>query len=325
METKILLLDKINHRYRRLGDNHFRQASGLTVCLQMIANGVPGITRVEIDNVEHVHNAIQRFRPKKVLFQGVWVDEVSLQKLRATFPAIRFYLQIHSNIQFLGTEGYSFTRLAEARRNDVGLIFNDPRAAYALDGEYLPNIYSAKFIDHDPKHSMGEINVICGGSIRVMKNHVTQAVAAILYANKRKLKLNFHCNMSRSEGGEEIKMALMGLFAQYPKHSLVSIPWMEHVDFIKYCSTMDLGLQVSMSETFNIVAADYTAAGIPMVVSREIPWSPYACIANPGDADHIAETMESVRNSVGIVEESRRLLNDYSNLAKKMWGGFCDT
>ena len=255
METKILLIDKINHKYRRLGDSRMQQASGLTVCLQMIADSVKGIMRVEVDNVDHIMNAIQRFKPEKVLIQSIWIDEESIKSIQHRFPATKLYIQIHSNLPFLATEGYAFTRISEAKRNDVGVIYNDPRAAYAMDGIYLPNIYNVKMRDRKHTKEGGCVNVICGGSIRVMKNHVTQAMGAIMYANRKGLKLKFHCNMSRTDGGEEIKQALMGLFAMHPNHSLVSIPWMNHHDFIEYCRDMELGLQVSMSETFNIVAA----------------------------------------------------------------------
>lgn len=37
---------------------------------------------------------------------------------------------------------------------------------------------------------------------------------------------------------------------------------------------MNIGLQVSLTETFNIVAADFVSQGIPIIVSEQIDWMP---------------------------------------------------
>jgi len=41
---------------------------------------------------------------------------------------------------------------------------------------------------------------------------------------------------------------------------------------MKLVRLMDLGMQVSYSETFNIVSADFAVANVPLVVSPEVSW-----------------------------------------------------
>ena len=64
----------------------------------------------------------------------------------------------------------------------------------------------------------------------------------------------------------------VSLFKNNPKHELVEYDWLTHDDFIDVVQSMDLGMQVSFTETFNIVTADFVNNNIPVVVSKEIPW-----------------------------------------------------
>ena len=54
---------------------------------------------------------------------------------------------------------------------------------------------------------------------------------------------------------------------------------------------MDIGLQVSFSETFNIVAADFVSNHIPVVVSKEINWASPSYYADPTNFDDIVSRM----------------------------------
>ena len=47
---------------------------------------------------------------------------------------------------------------------------------------------------------------------------------------------------------------------------------MSHEDFTNLISTMDISMQVSFNETYNIVSADAVNNLVPVVVSDEIKW-----------------------------------------------------
>jgi len=100
-----------------------------------------------------------------------------------------------------------------------------------------------------------------------------QAIAAIKYANLYGKKLKFHINVARVESrGEPVLKNIRNLFQNNPEHMLVEHQWLTHDEFIDVVQRMDLGMQVSFSETFNIVSADFVNNNIPVVVSDEVYW-----------------------------------------------------
>ena len=52
-----------------------------------------------------------------------------------------------------------------------------------------------------------------------------------------------------------------------------------------------MGLQVSFSETFNIVTADLISQGVPVVGSAEIPWTSKWFAAEPTSTQDIVSKM----------------------------------
>lgn len=320
----VLLIEKINHRFKRMTGT--KQSSGLSVCLDMIVNRVSGVNIARVDNIIQLDHSIQKYKPKKVVIEAIWVGENDLKILREKYPRKQFFIHIHSNIPFLSCEGYAVQRIAEANKQGVGVIFNSLRAAQAFkESVYLPNIYNQVPVNNNKKHrSTGDINVACGGSIRPMKDPVSQALGAILYADNIGKKLIFHANIGRSEGGDEIKTSLKSIFSMNPKHDLVTIPWKEHKDFIEFLRSMDFGLQVSLSESFNIVAADYVAANIPMIVSDEIEWAHETSKVPPGDPIAIANKMDYLSNNDNSLKNIEEL-NKFSNNSVLLWEEFRDS
>src|SRR6185503_21204160 len=112
----------------------------------------------------------------------------------------------------------------------------------------------------------GYLDVGCFGAVRPLKNVVTQALAAIVAARRLGLRLNFHINGGRIEGGGSPAMRnLEALFAATPDAELMSHGWTDHESFRTLVARMDVVSQVSFSETFNIVCADAASQGVPIV------------------------------------------------------------
>jgi len=318
----ILFCEKVNHRFKRMTGT--RQASGLSNCIAMITDNIEGAVRAHVDDVEQSIVAIQRYSPSKVVFEGVWLSAEGCLKIQKMFPGIKIYVHIHSNIPFLAAESSSFLSILQYKDIGVEIIWNCEHAFNAMksiiNSHYLPNIYACKALSK-VKTDDQFLDVACHGSMRLLKNQVIQAMAAINYANTIGKTLRFHVNMGRSEGGDDVKSSLKALFMMNKKHSLVEAKWLDHSHFIKSLTLMDIGLQVSMSETFNIVAADFVTAGVPMVVSPEIEWAFPGCFADCRSSASIERTMSYVLNTetVGI---NRLMLEHYSNEAKKKWHEF---
>jgi hypothetical protein len=79
-------------------------------------------------------------------------------------------------------------------------------------------------------------------------------------------------------------------------------------------------MQVSLSETFSIVAADMVSAGIPIVVSPEVDWASSICKVNPTDSEDIqkglARALEFPKINVTL---NRRALNHYDSKTRTQW------
>lgn len=313
----VLLIERMNHKFRRL-TNSLRQVSGLSVCTQMIAESVEGVHRIEVDNIFHIENAISMFRPKKVLLQGLWASREDLINLTSKFKKVKFFNHIHSNIPFLACDSMAFHHLKMAHELGVMTVVNDVRSLAIPGSVHLPNVYVRRAYASVQKEEDG-VHIVCAGSLRPMKNQATQALAAILFANSLGKKLYFYANMGRSEGGDNIKTALTGIFSMWPEHELISIPWMEHEEFLSFLSSKHYGLQVSLTETFNICAADYTTVNLPMVVSDEVQWAHPLVKADCGAAEQICEKLKICHE---YTEQNKRNLDITSNQAIGIWRDF---
>lgn len=128
------------------------------------------------------------------------------------------------------------------------------------------------------------INISCFGAVRPLKNHLLQAVAAIHFADQNGLHLKFHINSTRKElGGDPILKNIVKLF-EHSHHELVMVDWLDHGDFLKYIkANIDIGMQVSFTETYNIVAADHVWLDVPVVTSDEVPFVHPWFYADPTD------------------------------------------
>src|SRR5689334_13150548 len=98
------------------------------------------------------------------------------------------------------------------------------------------------------------INIASFGSLRPFKNQLIQAVAAIVFAEQKDKILYFHINSTRMEqGGESVIKNIKALF-EGTDHKLVEHGWLEQHHFLELVSRMDLGMQISFTESFNLVA-----------------------------------------------------------------------
>ena len=104
-------------------------------------------------------------------------------------------------------------------------------------------------------------------------------------------------------------------------HELVFHDWCDHAEFLKLVKKMDVGMQVSLSETFNIVAADFVSQGIPIVVSSEVDWMPRLSRADPTSIFDIVEELESVLvlSRIGLIHLNMFTLSMHNWRSIKAW------
>ena len=140
-------------------------------------------------------------------------------------------------------------------------------------------------------------------------------------SNIKDKTLYFHINGTRVEGnGQPVLKNIRKLFESSRKHRLVEHSWMPHTDFLDLVESMDLGMQVSFSESFNIVAADFVAVGKPIVVSSEIDWVAKRFYADPTNSISIMKAMYRAEalGATGVYL-NRYLLETYSEKSSEYW------
>lgn len=240
-----------------------------------------------IDN-NFIDKEVHQYKPTHVFIEALWVVPEKFHVLLPLYPKIKWYVRLHSNTPFLANEGVAMQWIAgyeEIRKKYGNLqiasnarrLVKDLWLSKKIPTVYAPNVYYPdKYIGNAYNrvvvdHSSGVLNVGCLGSIRPMKNNLIQAMAAMAFADKIGKTLHFHINNRFEQKGEQNHRNLKFLF-EGTKHKLVNHPWVNHPEFVALVKEMDLGMQISFSETFNIVAADMVANNVPLVGSKEIRW-----------------------------------------------------
>lgn len=291
-------------------------SSGLFNSASFIVDALNGFTKVEAEICHVVDNngidkEVTRFKPDIAIIEAYWVVPEKFEILHKLHPNIQWVIRNHSEIPFAAQEGVIMDwTLKYLNYPNVHVSGNSHRsyrdmsilvdAVFPEQGKevvYLPNIYPKLHYNfHCVKKEDEYLDVACFGAIRPLKNHLMQAVASIEFAERLGKKLRFHVNGGRVEGAgsQEVLKNLRNLFEKLPEGELVEHGWYPHEEFLEVLKKMDMGLQVSFSETFNIVGADMVHVGLPIVASKEVLWSPWLVQADPTDSEDIVSQMEFV-------------------------------
>jgi len=100
---------------------------------------------------------------------------------------------------------------------------------------------------------------------------------------------------------------------------LVEHGWLPHDQFLKLIASMDVLLQVSFSETFNIVAADAVVQNVPIVVSDEIFWASTFAKTDFNNSRDICEKIDQVINWKRIINPlNLKGLRNYNRKSKEV-------
>ena len=310
---------------------------GLSNSCQFICNALSncGIVCKVVEVVDNnaINKEVHQFKPTHVSIDALWVVPDKFRVLIPLHPNVKWDVRIHSKIPFIANEGmamhwlYDYQEIAneypQFSVSSNAYITSDQLNDLGIESRFLPNIYEPEVclddivLDKNKTH----IDVGCFGSIRPLKNQLNQATAAIIFANRLRKKMRFHINCDRVEQhGEPILKNLEHLFKN-SNHELIKHPWMNHKDFIKLVKTMDLGMQVSYSESFCIVAADFVYNDIPLIGSHDIEWLSKYYQADPNDYKDIVEKLENAYNykNVGLQWLNKYKLWKYNRDATERW------
>lgn len=297
---------------------------------------------VQVVDNNSIDREVRRFRPSIVIIEALWLVPEKFDILRRLYPSIKWIVRVHSEIPFLANEGIAMNWINRyITTKNVFLSFNslqthinfvnyfdtvDPCRQLSKHLIFLPNYYPIRDlplpVQPNPRDT-GIINIGCFGAVRPMKNQLLQAFAAVQYANIHNLKCYFHINAGRVERGGEVLKNLRSFFnGLHGVHELVEHDWLEREDFMRLVRSMDIGLQMSLSETFNIVAADFVSEGVPILTSPEIDWMPKQYTAISTDVDDIIRGIHRVMRYdryFSWFHSPKKSLEKYVESSRRSW------
>lgn len=326
------------HNEKGLSTGLFNSASFMVDMLN--AANIDARLEVVIDNND-IDRVVTKHRPTHVIIEALWVVPSKFSILSKLHPKVKWVIRLHSEMPFLAGEGMAMDWLGDYILNPkVYIGVNAPRMRSEVktylkikqqwsqeetDNRiiYLPNYYPQEYKTKSYEINKEYIDIGCFGAVRPFKNHMIQAIAAIKFADHIGKKLRFHINVGRIEmKGEPVMSNLRSLFLQlYDQgHQLIANTWAPRDEFLMLCGKMDIGLQVSFSETFNIVGADIISQGVPLVGSVEIPWIDSAYSSRAESSEDIYNALllahsEPQRN----VESNQVKLTAYTNETENTW------
>ena len=345
LKNKVLFILKRKQNYDNYRDSHIGMSTGLYNSASFMNDmlrdmGIDSHIEVVVDG-NGINKEVTQHRPTHVIIEALWVTPAKFFELIKIHPKVKWIVRLHSEIPFLANEGIAMDWIGDyIHYENITIATNAPRAATDIrvivkaqtgwsDEKvnekiiYLPNYYPQKYKQKEHRSEKHTINIACFGAIRPMKNHLEQAIAAIKFAESIGKKLRFHINAGRVEQkGEAVLNNLKALFEHLHDsgHELINHSWMPRHEFLKVCARMDIGMQVSLSETFNIVAADIISQGVPLVGSPEIPWSVDIFNAKPTNAtDMSAKLWRAYNFSKLNTVVNQYLLTKYTNKSRKIW------
>lgn len=344
-KNKILFILKRRQDYNTISHSHIGMSTGLYNSASFMndmlnKNGIHSEIVVVIDNND-IDREVTKHKPTHVIIEALWVVPSKFSVLCELHPNIKWIIRLHSEIPFIANEGIALDWIGDyAAFSNVFVAANSPRALrdvrlfiktkFEWDNIdvfkkviYLPNYYPEGFKVKDFDFDKETIDIACFGAVRPLKNHLIQALAAIEFADSIGKKLRFHINSGRVEQkGDSVMKNLKELFTHVADsgHELINNEWAPREEFLELCGKMDIGMQVSFSETFNIVAADLISQGVPIVGSNEIPWLSCFYGAKP---THTKSIVNKLKLTYLIPDANiylnQKLLNRYINKTEKIW------
>jgi hypothetical protein len=311
----------------------------LAMYLEDLGYHVDVVTVIDGNGVDKV---LYDYKPDMAIIEALWVSPAKLKELMEMkrYAKIKFVVRIHSDIGFLSAETMSLSYvngyIALGKKN-LSIAPNHKHfteyLSFALrhDLDYLPNIIHE--VEHErwqnyARHDSHTINVGCFGALRLLKNQPFQALCAIKAADDMGKKLHFHvtADVHIDPSVNPVLKNLQELFKN-SYHKLIEHDWKENDDFIELIKEMDMGMQLSYTESFNIVTADFINCDVPIMVGDAIRWMPNILKTSTIDYDAAVKKFISVYKNLDssfIRLLMRRSLSRYNKEAKKAWGKFLE-
>lgn len=298
-------------------------------CLQKMGHDAKVVQVIDNNSIDR---EVFLYKPTHVVIEAIWVVPSKMEILANLHKKVKWYVCVHSKTPFIANEGIAFpwlvelTKLSEKCPNLFIACNNkdfnkDIQRVLNKETFCLPNMYRKDIKQHSGKMFSDTIKIGCFGAMRPMKNHLEQAMAAIIFVQSLGKKLEFHVNGVTEQKGENVLKNLRAVM-EISENKLIEHPWMPHDKFLDVIREMDIGLQVSLSESFNIVTADFVNCGIPIVVSDDVDWMPWYSKCCPTYTEGIVKALSLAYAWPILSYFNKTSLEKHNKYAERMWSEF---
>lgn len=270
-----------------------------------------------------------------VVISAAWLPVLDLGQLVIRYPAIEFAVNIHSNVGFLQADSNGVMLLSQYVHLQKELLNfrvsgNDQefvdwlQAAYSTPALFLPNLYAldASVPQNRPLYNGGVLRIGAFGACRPLKNFMTAAGAAIVIAKQLRVPVEFWMNGGRPDGGGSIERAIRALIGSQRGITLRILNWSAWPEFLDLIETLHLMIQVSYTESFNMVTADGISRGVPSVVSQAIDWVPERWVAHSDRPLDVAQVGRSLITDPHAAADGVMALERHNSNGVHAWEDF---
>lgn len=272
-------------------------------------------------------------RPTHVVVFAPWLLTAQVAKLASEFSDVKFAIVSHSNVGFLAADPHAIRLLRETvdlqlATHNVVVAGNSEKfvewatEAWGVNVAWLPNLYdlSETFARRDAGWCGETLRLGLFGANRPLKNFLTAAAAAVELAARLRVQTELHLSTSRDEGGNF--RALEELTDAIPNLRVINAGWLPWPAFRRLVRTMHIVLQPSYTESFNVVAADAVAEGVPVAASDAIDWLPRWWQARADEPRDLARVAEQLLRDRNAARDGRDALVDYVGRGLMGWRRF---
>jgi hypothetical protein len=288
-----------------------------------------------------IDKEVYNYKPDVVIIEALWVPPSKLKELieLKRYKHIKWIVRIHSDIGFLSVESlalkYINDYIALDKHNLIIAPNNKSFTKYLSNSlnykfTYLPNIINIGHcnIKHNKHQDLSTINIGCFGSLRILKNQLFQAMCAMKAADILNKKLHFHITADIKDS-DKINPVLNNFIELFKnsRHTLIEHKWEENDNFQHLIKKMDIGMQLSYTESFNIVSADFINNDKLILVSDAIDWMPDCLKTSTTNYDIVTDKIVWLykhRNSWILKKLSIIKLLKFNMLSKKIWLNFLE-
>lgn len=295
---------------------------------------------VGILSVKGIREQLKKYsRTTHCIIETPWVPIADMEKLLDDFPDVHFIPRAHSQISFLQIEPQVISIMRDLImlqdiKTNISISSNSKHlvnffeCTYGGDVLYLPNLYDVHHAhprDHKPPHGHRVLRIGSFGALRWLKNHTTAAAAALMIARHRDTDLEFYIVDDHAKNGQSIKRAIHSMIDGLQWAKLIEVPWAKWAVFRRTIRHMDLCMQLSHTETFNVVTADAVMEGVPSVVTSVIEWAPKRWQVGPDDVEDAATVGSNLLSSHTAAKEGLIALRQFNDHAIRVWLAFLDS